>query len=189
VNAPWQNEPGMLNQAVPGCMNCGLCVDACENVLEPIGYRSMLNFFAEFRAVETLNSKALLIMPTAFFSIALSFLYLFWTLPVADITLSRNESAVSVISGDTVSGKYLINLVNQKDEKNNLRLKVENLPEQTYLLPEKDIELAIGEKRQLEMEIKLSKKDFTPGVHQFDLLVLNQEDQVINRAKGSLFIP
>src|SRR5690606_12505640 len=78
-------EPRMLNQADPGCMNCGLCVEACENVLEPMGFKSMLNFHGELKNKDTLNSKALIIMPAAFISIAVSFLYIFITLPLTDV--------------------------------------------------------------------------------------------------------
>lgn len=183
-------EPRKLIQADPGCMNCGLCVEACHNVLEPMGVKKTLEFSKELDPEkESLNNKAVLISLSTLIAFTVSFIYMFLTIPAIDLTLTRDDSLVSVVKNGNLSSRYNLQLMNQTSSEKDIHLKAEGLPENSLSFTENNLRLKQGEKTRFPIYFKAPKASLKPGITQFNIIAYNKDGQELNKVKGSLFVP
>lgn len=184
-------EPRKLVQADPGCMNCGLCVEACHNVLTPLGVQSTLEFSREIdKEKESLNNKAVLILTSTLIAFSVGFLYMLFSLPTVDLTLTRNDAYVAVSNNGNIGTKYFLQVMNQSSEAEDLELKIEGIPEKYVFLEKNQLSLEQGEKARFQLEINAPKADLKPGITEFNLIAYNKKNnQAMSKVKGSLYVP
>ncbi len=183
-------EPRKLVQADPGCMNCGLCVEACHNVLNPLGVQSTLEFSKEKDPKkESLNQKAVLILSSVFIFFSLTFTYMFLNLSDLDLTLTRDDSYVSVIKDGNLGSKYFLQVMNQSSKDKMVKLKVEGIPEKFVTLDKNQLTLSQGEKERFPVVIHAPKSQLKSGFTQFNIVAYDSDDKEISKVKGALFVP
>lgn len=184
-------EPRKLVQADPGCMNCGLCVEACHNILEPMGIKKTLEFSKEKDSKkESLNNKASLVLVSTFITFSIAFIYMFVTLPIIDITLTRDDRNVSVTKNGYLISDYFLQILNQSSDSKNITLKVDGLPEKYISFEKNDLNIKQGENIKFQIKFKAPKNELKPGIKQFNIVAYDKLDnKELYRAKTSLFIP
>ena len=183
-------EPRKLVQADPGCMNCGLCVEACHNILEPLGVKSMIDFKADQGDKDTLNNKAPLIMISTLICFIVMFFYMFFSLPLVDLTVTRNDAYVSVIKDDKLSSKYFIQLVNQSSTNQNINLEIEGFPKNYASFSKSYFNLEKGKRVKIELTISAKKELFKAGIQTFYISAYDFTSKTtLNKVRGSIFVP
>ncbi|MBC7474339.1 MAG: 4Fe-4S binding protein [Candidatus Sericytochromatia bacterium] len=187
-------EPRKLIQADPGCMNCGLCVEACHQVLEPLGVQSMLDFTSEKDVKkENINSKAVLITTSTLFAFLTVFIYMFFNIPSIDLTVTRDDSYVSVLKPDGyLSSNYFVQVMNQTTKEKNISFKVEGIPENFITFDKSNLILSNGQRDRFKFKLNAKKSLLTPGIIQFNVLTYDTNDinkKPLNIAKASLYVP
>lgn len=185
-------EPRKLVQADPGCMNCGLCVEACHQVLEPLGVKSMLDFTIEKdKTKKNLNNQAVAIMGSALLMFIIMFFFMFFNLAQVDLTVTRDDSFVSVIKDDGyLASKYFVQVMNQTAAPRNVGLTIEGFPAGNFLFEKDFLLLESGIKQKIQFAINVKKSELKPGIKMFNVIVFDKADnKVLNKIRSSLFVP
>lgn len=182
-------EPRKLIQPDPGCMNCGLCVEACHNILSPTGVETMLDFTAEKDPnKKSLNAKAVLINGLGFITFLIYFMYMYFSMPIAELIITRNDTHVSIVKNGVLTSKYFLTIMNQSAQEITLNFSTEGIDDKYFTFDKKEISLKAGEKERFNFMITANKANLKTGISNF-FVTAKQGEEIVNKTKASLFVP
>ncbi len=148
-----------------GCIQCGLCIDACDNVMKEIGRPPHLIYY-DTDINDQRRAKGLppiyrpirartLIYPAMIVLVGSIMLYKLATRPDigVDVLHDRNPLAVETIDGGVRNG-YTVRLLNKKPNYRDIDLSVAGAPKlKLEIVGEKGAETKVGPDQTLELRV------------------------------------
>ena len=181
------------------CIACGACIDACDEVMDKVGYERGLIKYTTEHAVERNWGKAevirrafrprILIYTTIWAALIIAFFVSLGLRSDFKVNVVRDRATLArIVDGGQIENVYRIQVMNTTESAQHYSLQAQGLP-QLQMHGETQLALKPAEARwvvvQLRMPYGLEKKS---GSHKVDILTTNQAGQIV-REKAVFFIP
>jgi cytochrome c oxidase accessory protein FixG len=153
-----------------GCIMCGLCIDACDNVMNKIGrptgliaYDTDVNSVRRARGeppVYRLIRPRTLIYAGIIVLAAVTMLYALATRSYLDVSVRHDRNPLFVtLSAGSIRNAYTVHLLNKRRDMSSIRLEVEGLPEAEVHMVGQDVAvpgmqlIAVGPDQSREVRV------------------------------------
>ncbi len=181
------------------CIACGACIDACDEVMDKVGYERGLIKYTTEHAVERNWGKAevirrafrprILIYTAIWGALIIAFFVSLGLRSDFKVNVVRDRATLArIVDGGQIENVYRIQVMNTTEKEQTYTLHAQGLP-QLQMHGESSLHLKPAEARwvvvQLRMPYGLEKKS---GSHKVEILTTNQAGQVV-REKAVFFIP
>lgn len=151
-----------------GCITCGLCIDACDAVMDKVGRPRGLIRYASLDELEGKPVKPMLARPrvwvySGILVLALAgIIYGLSTLQAIDLKVLHERAPLFVqLSDGSIQNKYTLKILNKSEETLQLRISAEASVPLTLVGAEDRIEAKHGEVTPAIVFVKIKRQDLT----------------------------
>jgi cytochrome c oxidase accessory protein FixG len=181
------------------CISCAHCVDACDSIMDKMGYARGLVSYTTEHALSGTTTRIL--RPRLLgYAAVLTIMIVAFTIAASERVPFRMEAErdrqtlftqVDTAAGPRIENVYTLRLVNMTQDSRALRIEARGL-EDSELIGESEIDLAAGEVRTIPVRLRATAPA-TPSVDiQFDLLdgadghlILSEESRFLSGGRRS----
>jgi cytochrome c oxidase accessory protein FixG len=163
-----------------GCITCGLCLDACNSVMEKVGRPKGLIRYASLDEFEGLPVKALFKRPRVWVYSAILLLawagiiYGFSTMSAIELKVLHERAPLFTrLSDGSIQNKFTLKLLNKSPEDLSLRITASGPPNLELIGADEPVMTKHGEVVPVQVFVKVARKD-----------VLAEREPVIFRVEG-----
>jgi cytochrome c oxidase accessory protein FixG len=149
-----------------GCITCGLCIDACDAVMDKVGRPRGLVRYASLDELEGKPVKPLLLRArvwvyTAILTVALAgILYGFTTLSAIELKVLHERAPLFVLLSDgSIQNKYTLKMLNKSNDDLQVTISAESSAPITLVGAEQPFEVKHGEVSPAIVFVKIARKD------------------------------
>jgi cytochrome c oxidase accessory protein FixG len=151
-----------------GCITCGLCIDACDAVMDKVGRPRGLIRYASLDELEGKSVKPMLARPrvwvySTILLVALSgIVFGLSTLEAIDLKVLHERAPLFVqLSDGSIQNKYTLKLLNKSEEDLIIHISAEAPVPLTLVGAEEPFEATHGEVTPAVVFVKIARKDLT----------------------------
>ena len=176
------------------CIGCALCVDACDSVMDKMGYEPGLIRYASEAELEGGKTHwlrprligyivALLVMVSAFS-------WRIYNRVPLEMTVIRDRSQLyTEIAGDSIENVYTLSILNMDEEMHSYRLRLEGLPDAS-IIGDTELLLNAGEVRSLPLRVRAPKDSFDRPSSAFEFVIESDDGAALSdRAESRFLVP
>jgi polyferredoxin len=175
------------------CIACGACVDACDDVMDKMGYPHGLIRYTTQNAIDG-KATRLLRPRILVYGAILAALALGWTwgvthrsMLIADVLRDRNALYRDAGEGE-IENSYTLKLVNKTDRPQTFRLSLDNAPAGVELENAKGL-IPVGAGAVVSQPITLEAPDSLRGRHPVRFVIASQDGSLREVVDSSFFGP
>tara|TARA_R110000851_G_scaffold333485_1_gene513771 strand:+ start:38276 stop:39793 length:1518 start_codon:yes stop_codon:yes gene_type:complete len=185
------------------CIGCGACVDACDQVMEKVGYPKGLIRYTSGLAIKDdltqLQARKRVLRPRVLFYtglmalIAAGFAFSLFTRATLKMDIIRDRSSLGrEIPGNLVENVYRLQFMNTDNASLSVNLRADGLPGLEMFAASGDpigsIEVAGGSHRLVPVLVRLPARQVSPGVYGISFvataeLAAGQSTQVVEQTR------
>jgi cytochrome c oxidase accessory protein FixG len=181
------------------CIACGACIDACDDVMEKVGYAPGLIKYTTEHAVERKWGKAevirrafrprIVIYATIWAGLIIAFFVSLGLRSDFKVNVVRDRATLArIVDGGQIENVYRIQLMNTTEREQNYTLKAQGLP-QLQMHGETSATLKPTEARWLVVQLRMPFSPAQkPGSHKVDIVTTNATGQAVHE-KAVFYIP
>lgn len=160
------------------CLSCGACIDACDNVMDKMGYARGLVRYTSERALNGGKTKLLRPRLVAYAAVLLmmlaSFAWALQTRPMLSLDVSKDRSMFRENSEGQIENIYTLKIINKTQQPQRYAIALDNSPE-FALQGTQQIKLAAGEIIDLPVSVVLLKPNAVKSAEPLKFIVSNIE--------------
>ncbi|MCF7989443.1 MAG: cytochrome c oxidase accessory protein CcoG [Thiohalocapsa sp.] len=149
-----------------GCITCGLCIDACDAVMDKVGRPRGLVRYASLDELEGKPVKPLLLRArvwvyTAILTVALAgILYGFTTLSAIELKVLHERAPLFVLLSDgSIQNKYTLKMLNKSNDDLQVTISAESPAPITLVGADEPFQVKHGEVSPAIVFVKIARKD------------------------------
>lgn len=180
-----------------GCITCGLCIDACNSVMEKLSRPTGLIRYASLEEVEGKETKPLLkrprvwlygtILTAAVFGIGLGFS----KLDAVEIKVLHERAPLFVVLSDgSIQNKYYVKILNKMNEDLPVSISASGPKNLVLVGADKAVNTKHGGVTPTTVFVKVPKKDLTAETESivFHIQTTDKSGEVYESSRKSIFI-
>lgn len=178
-----------------GCITCGLCIDACDSVMQkisrPLGlirYTSMDE--VEGRILPPLFKRPRVIIYSLILLLALSgIFYGFMTLGGLSINVLHERQPLFVrLSDGSIQNKYILKIVNTSDHELNLKIEVEGDAEMTLVGADDRVRVPLSRVKAMPLYLRIKRDKLDREIMPVKFKVSDLDDKTMTSEYESMFM-
>jgi cytochrome c oxidase accessory protein FixG len=173
------------------CIGCGACVDACDQVMDKVGYpKGLIRYTSGSAITEGLTqsqARKRVLRPRVLFYIALmaviaaGFAFSLFTRDTLKMDIIRDRGSLGrEIPGDLIENVYRLQIINTDAEPLTVTLRADGLPGLEMLSasgePTGSLDIAGGSHRLVPVLVRLPVGQASPGVHSISFIAKAQSE-------------
>lgn len=173
------------------CVSCAACVDACDSVMEKMGYdKGLISYTTEHNLT---GSKTKLVRPrligyAAALLIMLSLLtFTIATRSVVELNVIKDRIAYRENIDGSIENVYTLRVINKDQHAHTFRLAAQGI-EGLRLEGQTEVEVAAGEIYSTPVSLSAEYDNLQPGANKIEFSVQSLDDESISRSSKSTFI-
>lgn len=173
------------------CVSCAACVDACDSVMEKMGYdKGLISYTTEHNLT---GSKTKLVRPrligyAAALLIMLSlFTFTIATRSVVELNVIKDRIAYRENIDGSIENVYTLRVINKDQHAHTFRLAAQGI-EGLRLEGQTEVEVAAGEIYSTPVSLSAEYDNLQPGANKIEFSVQSLDDESISRSSKSTFI-
>ena len=178
-----------------GCITCGLCIDACDSVMQkisrPLGlirYASMDEI--EGRTLPPLFKRPRVIIYSFILLLALGgIFYGFMNLGGLSINVLHERQPLFVtLSDGSIQNKYTLKIVNSSDHELNLKIEVEGDSEMTLVGADERVRVPLSRVKALPLFLRIKRDKLDREILPVKFKVSDLDDETMTSEYESMFM-
>jgi cytochrome c oxidase accessory protein FixG len=179
-----------------GCINCGVCADACDSVMDKISRPQGLIRFASFHEIEEnvkVNNPYLRPRPIFYAAVTLfavvGIVYGLATKTVLDINVRHERSPqFTMMSNGSIQNVYHLDILNKTDQPADFIITITGLDGITSNVDDKIFHLKTAQVKRFIMLARAPRKQLTQESHPVTITLQSKENPEIKDVYKSMFI-
>jgi polyferredoxin len=178
-----------------GCITCGLCIDACDSVMEKIKKPKGLIRYASLQEFTGKKLPAIWKRPRVIvYSSIMAFaagaiLYGLATMAPIDVKALHERSPLFVqMSDGSIQNKWTLKIVNKQSEEMVVRVSIAGGPASLSYVVDENVLVHPGTVRSTTLLVKIPRKDLTETNTPIDIIVEDINKPEIRTVYDSVFI-
>ncbi|ARU88451.1 cytochrome c oxidase accessory protein CcoG [Pseudomonas sp. M30-35] len=173
------------------CLSCGACIDACDNVMDKMGYARGLVRYTSERALNGGKTKLLRPRLVAYAAVLLmmlaSFAWALQTRPMLSLDVSKDRSMFRENSEGQIENIYTLKIINKTQQPQRYAIALDHSPA-FALQGTRQIKLAAGEIIDLPVSVVLLQPSAVKSAEPLKFVVSNIETHDQRVSADSTFI-
>lgn len=146
------------------CIGCASCIDACDDVMDRMGYERGLVRYTTENALDGKQAKVVRPRVVVYASILVLLLaalvYSLATRTPTKLDIIRDRNTLFRETGEgLIENVYTLRILNKDDQGHSYTISVEGMPDMTLLLDKRDITVAAGGVRDISARIQIDPVD------------------------------
>ena len=175
------------------CIACASCVDACDSIMERMGYEKGL---IKYTTQSSMSGKKTRFVRarTILYTVVLSVIFVFYVLSLVNreplhLDVIRDRNALyRELPGDRIENVYTLKILNKSDTGHVMVFSVSGLPGIEIETEPAELELAGGEVRSIAARISAAREGLAPGGHDIVLTAQAGDDENLRTEGEARFI-
>jgi len=174
------------------CIACGLCVDACNDVMDKMGYERGLIRYTSQNAIDGEPTRVLrpriLVYGAFLLALVVAFAWGIGTRSPLIADVLRDRNALYRVVGDSVDNVYTLKLVNKTDGAQEYRVSVES-PNPAISLRGGTRQVSAEAAQVLSVPVELTAPGDTRGRHEVTFVIESADGSARETVDSSFFGP
>ena len=178
-----------------GCITCGLCIDACDSVMQKISRPLGLIRYASMDEIEGRTLPPLFKRPRVLiysFILLLSIsgiFYGFTTLGGLSINVLHERQPLFVrLSDGSIQNKYILKIVNTSDHELNLKIEVEGDREMTLVGADERVRVPLSRVKAIPLFLRIKRDKLDREILPVKFKVSDLDDETMTSEYESMFM-
>jgi len=181
-----------------GCINCGLCADACDDIMERIDRPKGLVRFMSYNEVEnntTTHNRFMRPRPLFYMGVttvtfvAIAYLLLFIS-PIEMNVNHERSPTFTLMSDRSIQNVYHMIVLNKTEQSADFTLDIKGLDGAITNFDNKPIHLISGEAKKVDLRIKVPRKNLKAASQDVTItLTSTQNAEITTKYKSAFFGP
>jgi len=181
-----------------GCINCGLCADACDDIMERVNRPKGLVRFMSYNEVEnntTTHNRFMRPRPLFYMAVTtitfISIAYLLLFISPIEMNVNHERSPTFTLMSDrSIQNVYHMIVLNKTESAADFMLTTKGLDGAMTNFDDKPIHLLSGEAKKVDLRIKVPRKNLKSASQDVTITLTSTENpEITTKYKSAFFGP
>jgi len=175
------------------CITCASCIDACDGVMDRMGYPKGLVSYTTQNAMDGKNTRIIrprtILYGAALFGMFALFFYALMTREPLHLDVIRDRNALyRELPGNQIENVYTLKLLNKSEVDHVMRFTASGLPQIEIDTDPEEFILEGGQVLSIAARVRVSGKDLAPGGHDIVLTATEVDGDQLAAVREARFI-